>query len=374
MTEHSQDYPVTDDAIQKTKSSGKDGFISVFALDVAPCNSQYSSENGFLEQDLISNKYLGNSSVILTRKWAFDSGYMYYHNKLNLISGFETEFSFIISDPSRYFENPIDKAPVIQGDTSLPGADGIALVLTGEIPLNPALAGGDIGYGGLKNAIAIEIDLYENPENRDPNGNHLSVILPNEDGEIYPLHPKNDNTTTPDIIVIKSDSSQTYHCKVEYKNLDLKIYISETKDYGQPDLVLEDFPLFEYLNLEYSGNGFMGLTSSTGRSVEVHEITEWTICTSKSLLLTSVEDIEVNNLDFYPSPVIDNFIVSLPSNIESSGVVKVYDLLGNNVILREISAYQESVNIDASSLSKGAYSIVIESDNNVIGFAKFIKK
>lgn len=370
----SQDYPVTDDAIQKNKSSGKDGFISVFALDVDPCNPQYSSENGFKEEDLISNKYLGNSSVLLTKKWAYDSGYMYYNQMLNLISGFETEFSFIISDPSRYFYNPVDKAPVVQGDTSLPGADGIALILTGEIPVNPALAGGDIGYGGLKNAIAIEIDLYENPENRDPNGNHLSVILPNEDGEIYPLHPKKDSTTTTDIVVIKSDSSQTYHFKVEYKNLDLKIYISETKDYGQPDLVLEDFPLFEYFDLQYSGNGFIGLTSSTGRSVEVHEITEWSICTSKSLLLTSVDDVEVSKLDFYPSPVYDNFVVSLPTTINNGCSVKVYDLLGNNVINQVISSYQESVAIDASQLSKGAYSIVIESESRVVGTSKFIKK
>ncbi len=370
----SPDFPVTEDAFQKQSRGGKDGFISIFALEKSPCESQYSSSNGFLEQDLISNKLLGNSSVNLTRKWAYDAGYMYYHNKLNLISGFQTEFSFVISDPSRYFTNPEDKAPQVLGDTSLAGADGIALVLAGEIPIIPALAGGDIGYGGLTNAIAIEIDLYENPENRDPNGNHVSVILPNEDNQIFPLHPKKDTMTTTDVIEIKSDSSQTYHCKVVYENLTLKIYLSDSKEYGKPVLEIKDFILFDYLNMEYNGNGFLGITSSTGRSVEVHEITEWSICTSRNLILTSVDEVESNEIEFYPSPVSEYMTINLPANLNNGFTIKVYDLLGNLQMQNNISSYKESISLDANTLAKGAYSVVIESDGNIVGSSKFIKK
>lgn len=370
----SPDFPITENAIQKSITGHKDGFISIFALEKSPCESQYSSSNGFSENDLISNKLLGNSSVNLTRKWAYDAGYMYYHNKLNLISGFQTEFSFVISDPSRYFTNPEEKAPQVLGDTSLAGADGIALVLAGEIPIIPALAGGDIGYGGLTNAIAIEIDLYENPENRDPNGNHVSVILPNEDNQIFPLHPKKDTMTTTDVIEIKSDSSQTYHCKVVYENLTLKIYLSDSKEYGKPVLTVEDFLLFNYLNMEYNGNGFLGITSSTGRSVEVHEITEWSICTSRNLILTSVDEVESNEIEFYPSPVSEYMTINLPANLNNGCTIKVYDLLGNLQMQNNISSYKETVSLDANTLAKGAYSVVIESDGNIVGSSKFIKK
>lgn len=370
----STDFPTTSNASQKTKNQGIDSFISIFALDQAPCKVQYSSENGFRSEDLISNKELDNSSVLLTKKWAFDSGYMYYNNKLNLMFGFETEFSFIISDPSRYFVNPEDKAPKILGDTSLPGADGIALILAGEIPAIPALSGGDIGFGGLKNAIAIEIDLYENPENRDPNGNHLSVMLPDNNNEIYPLHPKKDTMTTTDIIEIKSDSSQTYHCKVEYKDLTMKIYLSDSKNYGEPAIVLDNFLLDRYIDLEYLGNGFVGLTSSTGRSVEVHEITEWSICAQENLLLSGVKEEPESDLDLYPSPVEDYFTIGLPNNLNDNCTVKVFDLLGNMVIQKSVPVFEESIKLDASNLSKGAYSIVIESNNNIVSYNKFIKK
>jgi len=371
----SPDFPITDNAVQKNTNGGKDGFISIFALDQSPCKTQYSSENGFNSVDLISNKTLDNNTVLLTKKWAYDAGYMYYKNKLNLMFGFETEFSFVISDPSRYFTNPQERAPQVLGDTSLAGADGIALVLTGEIPVIPALAGGDIGYGGLRNAIAIEIDLYENPENRDPNGNHLSVILPNENGEIYPLHPKNDTITNTEIIEIKSDSTQTYHCKVVYKDFTMKIYLSDSKKYGEPAIVLDDFLLDRYIDLEYLGNGFVGITSSTGRSVEVHEITEWSICAEEGLLLSSLNNEPTQDkLELFPSPVGDYFTIAIPNNITGECTIKVYDLLGNIVIKKIITSYNKSVQLNAINLSKGAYTLVIESNNEIVSHNKFIKR
>ena len=57
-------------------------------------------------------------------------------------------------------------------DGSIPGADGLAFVMQNHN--YPVLGdkGGSMGYTGITNSLAIEIDLYKN--RWAPNGNSIS--------------------------------------------------------------------------------------------------------------------------------------------------------------------------------------------------------
>lgn len=53
-------------------------------------------------------------------------------------------------------------------------SDGMAVVLQGASPSPLGAAGEGLGYGGLPNSVAIEIDTYQN--SYDPDANHISVL------------------------------------------------------------------------------------------------------------------------------------------------------------------------------------------------------
>ncbi|KAI7902788.1 uncharacterized protein BX663DRAFT_552182 [Cokeromyces recurvatus] len=139
---------------------------------------QYQSMISFKNQDLIHQfTLLGNaihmqpdmmqqSFTRITQAIPDQRGATYYKKPIQLndkLKGLEVEFAFRIT-------NNLGKPTIGQG------ADGFAFVIQAQG--NNALGEGgcQLGYGGIKNCLAIEFDTYQSFDRcAEPSGNHISV-------------------------------------------------------------------------------------------------------------------------------------------------------------------------------------------------------
>ena len=364
----SSDFPTTDDAQFPTYIGEVDGFISVFGISES-CNAEFNSEVGFSNLKLHTNKPVFEEDLFrLTDLYEFDLGYMFYNEKVNLAGGFQSEFSFLFSaGTERALERSFAPTGLL-ADSSLPGADGIAFIIAGGLPTEFSGDGGGIGYNGINNAIAIEIDLWGNDEYNDPNGNHLAVQIPDKKGVLKTKHT--DQTTVymnKDILTILSDSTQNYTCRVEYQNHNLKIYLNESDKPTKLIVQLADFPLEEYITLDKGSNGYVGLTSSTGIAAEYHDITHWDLCTLREpQVINSVLSEKSNDIAVYPNPLEDILSIDLPVATSEELKIVITDYLGREVYSRNTYATSSKIELNLSTLLSGVYNIsVIEGKNNI---------
>lgn len=77
-------------------------------------------------------------------------------------------------------------------DGSEAGADGLAIVFSKEKIDHCQTSAGGLGYSGLRNAIALEIDMFKNEDNKDPDGNHLCLKIPDSLGLLTAQHHSED--------------------------------------------------------------------------------------------------------------------------------------------------------------------------------------
>jgi hypothetical protein len=120
----------------------------------------YTISTGFA---LVGTAAVNGAGVQLTSARS-QAGAAWAGTEQSVASGFSASFQFqITADAANdYF------------------ADGLAFVIQGSSSGLSALGGGggDIGYGGIKNSLAIEFDTYDDSGAPidDPNGNHVAII------------------------------------------------------------------------------------------------------------------------------------------------------------------------------------------------------
>lgn len=100
------------------------------------------------------------------------SGSVWYGRKMNVHEGFDTTIRFKISNPSQ----KCDRMDDVNTYCRSRGADGWAFVLQNERPDALGLAGSGLGYSGIFNSLAVELDTYHNFEQLDSYENHISVM------------------------------------------------------------------------------------------------------------------------------------------------------------------------------------------------------
>lgn len=287
--------------------------------------------------------FQNDNEVQLTDDQFYRSGGVWINEKLDLNDGFETTFSFKFSNGNNYNFY----------DGSLPGADGIAFIIQSNKEIMSGGFGGNLGYSNIKNCIAMEIDTYKNFQNDEPNGNHFS-ILANRNDYIDPNYNSTSHIITNEKIpIIYQDS--IYTCKIRYNKIDLIIYLNKKGDDENYIIQITDFDIADYID----NNGYfnVGLTSSTGNSVETHDILSWDFCSLKSEYLVSADE-EIINKKVYPNPS-SNFIF-LENQLNSK--YQIFDLFGKKVQSGSI----ESNRIDIKRLINGIYYLKIENDNSEI--------
>ncbi|GLE05961.1 hypothetical protein PINS_up015172 [Pythium insidiosum] len=92
---------------------------------------------------------------------------------MNVREGFETTFSFQISSPSTFCQIMDD----VHTRCRSRGGDGFAFVVQNDNVIAVGSGGMELGYGGLRDALAVEFDSWYNAEQLDVYENHVSVHL-----------------------------------------------------------------------------------------------------------------------------------------------------------------------------------------------------
>lgn len=242
-------------------------------------------------------------SLRLTSSKAKMSGAAWYNRKMQVREGFDTSFTFRLSDPSTHCKFLDDAYTHCRSR----GGDGFAFVVQNQAPTALGSQGMQLGYGGIINSLAIEFDTWYNPETLDPMENHVSVHTrgwrdPNSSNHTYQL-----GATTQGV----SDMSDLQHfVRILYQpHLDLEALDSESfmatphmsefvtngdfpgggqGDWGVGMGLLKVFvnsktvPVLTVpLNIEGTlsldnGRAWVGFTAATGNAVwQTHDILDW---------------------------------------------------------------------------------------------------
>ncbi|MBK9184742.1 MAG: hypothetical protein IPM83_17040 [Ignavibacteria bacterium] len=174
-----------------------------------------------------------------------------------------------------------------QPDSSRAGADGIAVVLKMKpVPLSVSrvMVLDTMAYHMV---LAIEFDSYLNAAFSDPLPSHVGVQM-----EItwvttlarctccVRLHQKGCRCLADGTI---------YFCESNVGGKRLFVYCSTTQDLGEPLLVVDSIDINEILRLRADGACYVGFTSSTGKSSQIHEFLSLEI-EGCSPLVSSTED------------------------------------------------------------------------------------
>lgn len=329
-------------------------------IDSCLYNFTYKLPQDSINLNLKNNAKFIDNTIQLTNKEMGRKGSAWFKNKVGIKNGFITEFLFKFTDGNNY--------KIIDG--SLPGADGIAFVIQGNDSTHTGGIGGNIGYGGIPNSLAIEIDTYKNflKGFEDPNGNHLAVFCNGTDINNADHKSKALLGETSDIPIIQQDS--IYRCKILYKDKQLFIFLN--KENEEENLVLSiDVDIASKIILNDYFEAFVGLTASTGNSVETHNILSWEFCSAETEFnISNYQKINKSNL-VYPNPNDGKFYINL-ENIDSpvreiyifnpQGKIEYHNKLQNHL--------KKELKIDLK-LNPSSYFIKIIAEDNDY-YAKFI--
>jgi hypothetical protein len=256
--------------------------------------------------DTISSPTACSVRTRLTPSGPSKAGSMWYRESVPVSNGFDTYFTFQISDHSQECTLHKDQyfSLVDYKSCSVHGGDGFAFVIQNDPNSTFALGGvgGEMGFGGIHNSLAIAFDMFYNPgpgmDSMDVD--HVSIqsrgIKPNSaqgdgllgvpiaydmaDGKVHLVRVVYHGDLLPQYFssLIASDSLIPYlKDNGEQKRVGtLLVYVDEGVETDKPLLaipinlsVLLDMPV---------DKAFVGFTGSTGRYFEKHDILSWYFC------------------------------------------------------------------------------------------------
>jgi hypothetical protein len=162
---------------------------SVFESSVETHQQQYNAEieesqAGFLHRPgTISAPNRCAVRSRLTPSGPSKSGAMWFRDEVSVSNGFDTFFTFQMSDHSKECTLHKDQyfTQISFRTCSVHGGDGFAFVihnspdsvLTNSFPLGGN--GGDMGFGGIKNSLAVAFDTWQNPGEDTLGVDHISI-------------------------------------------------------------------------------------------------------------------------------------------------------------------------------------------------------
>ncbi len=338
-----------------------------------PSSFEYKALADASNLKLLGMANVTNSSVELTNLHQFASGAIWYDKKVPVKKGFSTEFSFFLSNGTN---NDVV-------ESTLPGADGIALVIQNSGTNLLGLAGGGIGYEGIRNGVALEIDSYINKERNDPENDHVGLMTCGINGEISSDHGSKTclgaaNLVNPALNAVHDK----YYCKVVYSEPyhQLTAYLDKTGEFKSPVMVVDNFDITKYMSLANDEFAYIGITSATGSAAERHWISSWKACFKNTTTILSNHDeigaIAGNELRIVPNPAESAVSIRFKSAPGEEYLLNIYDILGNNVYSSNFRANTELSSINwnpANSTARGVYNCVVSSGNKVLSAAVMLK-
>lgn len=135
-----------------------------------------------------SNKTGCSTRLRLTDSVPSQAGSVWYEKRLPVLTGFDTIFTFQVSDHSRQCSDHHDPTFSLELYRScvVHGGDGFAFLIHSDPKGTSALGGDgeDLGYGGTSNSLAIEFDTWTNVDTQGSDDvfyDHISV----HSGSVY---------------------------------------------------------------------------------------------------------------------------------------------------------------------------------------------
>jgi len=221
-------------------------------------------------------------------------GAAWYNTMQHVSGGFETQFSFRITDLSRHCKTDV----TIEDRCMARGGDGFAFVIH-DNNFSHALGAGasSMGYGGIDNSIAFEFDTWYNSELGDLYQNHIAVHtmgtekntpgsrsrlvtstdVPNlSDGNIHTVKMRYEPWMEADSLLDPSYGISPYSLQwIASGAGTLKLWID---DLDRPALT---FPLnLGNILALTEGRAWIGFTAATGAAVQNHYIHSWSFVDS----------------------------------------------------------------------------------------------
>lgn len=166
-------------------------------------------------------------------------------------------------------------------------ADGITFVLAAS-PAGLGTGGGDIGYGGVGNSVAIELDTYNNGSSDGNSSNHVAI---DEDGHIDDGTSQGDQNLVNVYGISSCGFGATAGCMsngdiwtatIGYDGTNLSMTLFDTTGEGSPFTVYSSQAL-NIASLLGTNTAFVGFTAGTGAGFEQQDILNWQLANTATL-------------------------------------------------------------------------------------------
>lgn len=249
-------------------------------------------------------------------------GSMWFLDPAPVVNGFDTLFTFQVTDHSKQCTFSKDQYLSIahHRTCSVHGADGFAFVIQLTPDTTTALGevGEQMGFGGIENSLAVAFDMWQNQGEDTMHTDHISIQsrgkLPNDALEAGLLGaPRSAGLADGNVhlarITYYSDLQSKYFDQLvasdsllpylkdngEQKRIGtLVVFLDEGIESDTPIMAL---PINLSLLLELPiDKAFVGFTSSTGRFYEKHDILSWVFCDQHPC-----KDKDIEDFDFHQS-------------------------------------------------------------------------
>ena len=207
----------------------------------------------------------GNASLIsnalrLTPDVSNQRGSAYYKQAFTLdqATSFSTQFQFRTG-----------------GTQGTNGADGLAFVIQGNGATALGATGGNLGYGGVNNSLAVKFDTYKSDEYADISNNSIGIL-------------KNGNmqATTQTNVGIDLNSGSAVNAWVDYSATTrrMDVYLSTTATKPGTATLSESIDLTALVG----GTAYMGFSGATGGLRNSQSIENWTASSRQDTIVPPV--------------------------------------------------------------------------------------
>ncbi|CAE7692754.1 unnamed protein product, partial [Symbiodinium microadriaticum] len=262
--------------------------------------------SGFLHRGFtVTSPSTCKGRVRLTPSGPAKAGSIWFRDDVPVNNGFDTYFTFQISDHSK--ECTVHKDQYFtqrhHRTCSVRGGDGFAFVIQNGPDNTAALGanGGQMGFGGLQNSVAIAFDTWQNPGDDLFGVDHVSFqsrgrtatndgldagllgiprVAELADGSVHLVRIAYFSDLRAEYLdyLVASESIIPYLLdNGEQKRIGtLVVFIDKGVETGTP-LMAMPINLSLLLDLP-TDKAFVGFTSSTGRFFEKHDLLSWYFC------------------------------------------------------------------------------------------------
>lgn len=349
--------------------------LQVFGEGISNCGAySFSKERAtqLKEVTLMDDAQFADSVLALNKAKSQSMGGIILKNIIPIDSGFSMSFKFSIGEPFQYSKE----------EHSYPGADGMSILFHNS-DRNRGTGGGRLGYSGVRNALAIELDLFANDNRQienyfDPNGNHLAVfrVAPGDTALISNHKADNVLAVNPDILEVRSDNTP-YYLKVDYvpQSRQLFIYLDSTGEFKSPAIKLDNFNFSDYIDLYDKRGAFISILGVSGSSYQMHKLHSLKLCThiNATPVYNSVEFSEIAQLFniYYNSTAKSLELINLDDdNMHEQASISIVNAPGEEVLANNYTI-GKNLSLPLNGLASGIYIVEIRMNSGKTQNFKF---